>query len=135
MCQWNNLYMNLLGDEIKRRLKGRGLTQTWLAKQVNLSPAQITQIIKGQRGTSINKLFDIGRVLGIQRDEIARLYENKLPENKSNVRKTIEAGLDQIERMDAERLHQVADFVQLVANSIRGAGNAAPSKRNKTSNT
>lgn len=107
-----------LGKEIKSRLKAMGRTQIWLASQVELSPAQITQIVKGKRGTGINKLIDIGILLGIDRDRIIKLYRNEKENTKPSIRKDIELNLDRIERMNESRLHQVAEYIELIANSI-----------------
>lgn len=115
-----------LGERIKKRLKELHLTQSWLAGQVGLSPAQITQIIKGQRGTNIDTLIDIGAVLGISREEVIRLYRNESQQEKSSIRNIIELGLNRIERIDETRLEQVADLVDLIANSLRGSDTHEP---------
>ena len=111
---------NPLGAKVKARLKELRQTQTWLAKQVGLSPAQITQIIKGQRGTSVDVLIDIGRVLGIDRGEVISLYRKEKTENKLDIREKIQRDLDRIERMNESRLYQVAEYIELIADSIKG---------------
>jgi len=118
-----------LGSRIKKRLKEIGKTQTWLGEQVNLGSPQITHIIKGKRGTGIDKLIDIGMVLGIGKEEVVRLYRGEKAESQSGVRKEIEKSLDRIERIDQGRLDQVADYVELLANSLRGKRNAIPKKQ------
>ena len=107
-----------LGKRIRSRLRELSQTQSWLAKQAKLSPAQITHIIKGQKGTSINKLIDIGTILSMSPEEVVRLYRSEKTGKKSGIRKIIELDLDRIERLDKKQLHYVAHYVGLISRNI-----------------
>lgn len=119
-----------LGERIKQRLDEMRISQRELAQKVGVSPAQINHIIKGNRGTSIDTLIEIGLVLGIGREEIIRLYRGEVGE-KTNVRKYIDLGLDRIERLDDARLKQVADLVNMIADSLQGRSNDKSKKEDK----
>jgi transcriptional regulator with XRE-family HTH domain len=61
-----------LKELVKEALLKKRMNQTELAERINITPAQISRILSGERGTTIETLVLIADVLGIKRDEILR---------------------------------------------------------------
>lgn len=61
-----------VGELIKAALKKRGINQSQLAELSNITPAQISRIISGERGASIDTLILIADILGIRREDMLR---------------------------------------------------------------
>jgi len=60
--------MNLkIGELIRERLKAKNINQVQLADMVDLTPPQISRIISGERGTSLENLIAIADALQIER--------------------------------------------------------------------
>lgn len=121
----------ILGESIKKRLKEMRRNQSWLAEQVGLSPAQITQILQGKRGTTIEKIVDIGLHIGYTREEIIRLYTSEKSPAKTPVRQVLESVLDRIEQVDDSRLQAVTDYAVLIADSLKGKTNESKKESSK----
>ena len=62
-----------IGKLIKTALNTKKMSQVDLAQRINVTPAQISRIISGERGTSIETLILIADALGIQRDFILKV--------------------------------------------------------------
>lgn len=72
-----------LKDLVKTALAKNGMNQTDLAERINVTPAQISRIISGERGTTIEMLVKIADTLGIRHDDIFRAAVNLyVPEEK-----------------------------------------------------
>lgn len=72
--------MNLkLGELIRERLKAKDINQVQLAELVSLTPPQISRIISGERGTSLDNLIAIADALQIERGHFLRVAANSLP--------------------------------------------------------
>lgn len=77
------LSMNV-GELIKSALNKKSLSQSELADRVNMTPAQISRIISGERGTSIENLISIADALTINRDLILRAAAGLSTEKKKD---------------------------------------------------
>jgi len=73
-----------LGQFIKDVLETKKISQVDLAQRVNLTPAQISRIISGERGTSIDTLILIADALNIERDILLKVASGSLPQ-KSDI--------------------------------------------------
>lgn len=74
------MIMNLkLGELIRERLKAKNINQVQLAELVDLTPPQISRIISGERGTSLENLIAIADALQIERGHFLRVAANSLP--------------------------------------------------------
>ena len=56
----------LLGKQIKKRRKKKGITQAELAEKVGVTTVYITYIETGKYFPSLKRLIKIGRVLGVR---------------------------------------------------------------------
>ncbi len=70
-----------IGALIRRRLEERNMSQTDLADKVGMTSSQISRIISGERGTTIENLIAIADCLIIDRDMILRAAANLPSEN------------------------------------------------------
>ena len=61
-----------VGELIKNALSTKRISQIELSERTNISTSQISRIVKGDRGTSIENLVAIADVLGIKRDLMLR---------------------------------------------------------------
>ena len=68
-----------LGELIRERLKAKNISQVQLADSVNLTAPQISRIISGERGTSMDNLIAIADALQIERGHFLRVAANSLP--------------------------------------------------------
>ncbi|MBN2860424.1 MAG: helix-turn-helix transcriptional regulator [Sphaerochaetaceae bacterium] len=57
------LYIHTITEDIYRVMKEKGVTKADLARTMNTSPANITQILNGTRNFTIGKLVDIAQAL------------------------------------------------------------------------
>lgn len=69
------------GQLIRDALAKRKMSQVDLAQKINVTPAQVSRIISGERGASIETLLLIADALGIERDLMLRVVSG-LPINK-----------------------------------------------------
>lgn len=61
-----------VGELIKEALISKRISQIELSDRTGISTSQISRIVKGDRGTSIENLVAIADVLGIKRDLMLR---------------------------------------------------------------
>ena len=61
-----------LKDLVKAALIKKDMNQSDLADRINVTPAQISRIISGERGTTIETLVRIADVLGIRHEDILK---------------------------------------------------------------
>jgi len=61
-----------VGELIKNALDTKRISQIELSERTGISTSQISRIVKGDRGTSIENLVAIADVLGIKRDLMLR---------------------------------------------------------------
>ena len=59
-----------VGDNIRRIRKERGLTETHIAKQTQVTPQMICQIERGTRSPSLQLGAEIARVLGCSLEDL-----------------------------------------------------------------
>jgi transcriptional regulator with XRE-family HTH domain len=71
-----------LKDLVKAALTKKGMNQTDLADRINVTPAQISRIMSGERGTSIETLVKIADALNIRHEDIFKAAAGILPANK-----------------------------------------------------
>lgn len=64
------LFPMKLKDLVKAALIKKGMNQTDLADRINVTPAQISRIMSGERGTSIETLVKIADALNIRHEDI-----------------------------------------------------------------
>jgi XRE family transcriptional regulator, regulator of sulfur utilization len=64
--------MTTLGDLIRRRLKDKGWSQADLADKIGTTSSQVSRIISGERGTTIEVLEKLARVLGVPINTVFR---------------------------------------------------------------
>ena len=79
--------MRKIGENIRFYRNLRGLTQTALARKVQVAPAYISQIEANQRVPSLKVTRRIGNVLGIEmsvlvREADPRLHEGRLSDSE-----------------------------------------------------
>lgn len=65
--------METFGEWLKSQIKSAGITQQELADRIGLKPAQISRIVSGTRGTSIESLASIATALHIQPEKAFRV--------------------------------------------------------------
>lgn len=53
------------GDALREELKERGISQKDLAKQMDYSPTQLNEVIKGKRSMNSDLAFKLEQALGI----------------------------------------------------------------------
>ena len=70
-----------LGDFIKDVLDKKKISQVDLAQRINLTPAQVSRIISGERGTSIETLVLISDALGVKRDLMLKIASGSQHKN------------------------------------------------------
>lgn len=76
------LFQMTIGELIKEYLDKRKINQTQLAKRAKITPAQISRIINGDRGASIDTLVSIADALGIKRDVMLRVVAGLPPDDE-----------------------------------------------------
>jgi len=91
-----------VGELIKTSLKKRGMNQAQLAEISNITPAQISRIISGERGASIDTLLVLADALGVRREDMLRAA----------------AGLHKPETKD-EWVEEIKEKTKLIPESIR----------------
>ncbi len=57
------MYIHTVTEDIYRVMKEKGITKADLARLMNTSPANITQILNGSRNFTLGKLVDIAQAL------------------------------------------------------------------------
>ena len=70
---------NTFGSWLREQLKNADITQGELAQKIGIQQSQISRIISGERGTSIDVLEGIARVLRIQPEIVFRVASGKTP--------------------------------------------------------
>lgn len=68
-----------VGELVKKALKKRGFSQIELSQRSSISTSQISRIINGERGASLETLLTLADALGIKRSEMLRVAAG-LPE-------------------------------------------------------
>lgn len=68
-----------VGELVKKALKKRGFSQIELSQRSSISTSQISRIINGERGASLDTLLTLADALGIKRSEMLRVAAG-LPE-------------------------------------------------------
>ena len=86
----------LLGSNIKKIRKARGLTQEKLAEMVEISPPNISYIETGKFAPSIETLQKIARALNVEPYE---LYKFKQEVSVEDIKKELFEALEQDETM------------------------------------
>lgn len=71
-------------------LEDNNKTQKWLAEQLEVSPQQITKIVKGRQNLSWGKIKEIENVLGIRLAIIKERECDSFPETPRYVRVTLD---------------------------------------------
>src|SRR5262245_60121045 len=69
-----------LRDLIRQRLKEKNMDQVELADQVGLTAPEISRIISGERGTSLDNLLAIADALQIKRAYFLQVAAGSLPD-------------------------------------------------------
>lgn len=72
-----------IGKLIKDNLDKKNMSQADLAHKISVTPAQISRIISGERGASIETLVLIADVLGISRDTMLKIASGMSPSKES----------------------------------------------------
>ena len=72
-----------VGDLIKHALETKRISQIELSERTGISTSQISRIVKGERGTSIENLVVLADTLGIKRDLMLRTAAG-LPAHQEN---------------------------------------------------
>lgn len=72
-----------VGELIKQALETKRISQIELSERTGISTSQISRIVKGERGTSIENLVLLADTLGIKRDLILRTAAG-LPAHQEN---------------------------------------------------
>ena len=92
-----------LGEFIKDVLDRKKISQVDLAQRINLTPAQVSRIISGERGTSIETLVLIADALGVERDLMLKIASGSLFKN-TDVNKEVEEINHKINLLTPQRL-------------------------------
>lgn len=75
--------MNIkLGELIRKRLTDINMSQTELAEKIGMTSSQISRIISGERGTTIDNLMSLADVLVVDRELILRVAANLQTKNE-----------------------------------------------------
>lgn len=64
--------MATISELIKKALREKRISQIELSERTSLSTSQISRIVKGERGTTIENLIILADALGIKRDLMLR---------------------------------------------------------------
>lgn len=88
------------GQLIRDALAKRKMSQVDLAQKINVTPAQVSRIISGERGASIDTLLLIADALGIERDLLLKVVSG-LPINK---------GVNETDQWVEEMNHKITLF-------------------------
>jgi len=85
--------MNIgIGSLITQRLEKLGWTQSTLAKRVKIAPSQVSRIIAGERGTSLETYLKIADALAISRETFLKALAGPLSDAAED-RWNVEIGL------------------------------------------
>lgn len=95
-----------LGEFIKDVLDRKKISQVDLAQRINLTPAQVSRIISGERGTSIETLVLIADALGVERDLMLKIASGSLFKN-TDVNKEVEEINHKINLLTPQRLSAI----------------------------
>lgn len=66
----------LIAMKILRTLRGKELKQAWLANELQISPQQVSKIVKGSENLTLETISKIEAVLGITLIEVPGTYGN-----------------------------------------------------------
>lgn len=69
-------------NRIKEVLEGKGIKQIWLAEQLGKSYNMVNSYAQNRRQPSLEVLFDIARILGVDPKELLKSNE---PTNKPGI--------------------------------------------------
>lgn len=64
--------MSVIGENLKRLLKYRGMKQNKLAKELHTSQACVSRYVNGQRTPKVTVAFQMAQILQVDINEILR---------------------------------------------------------------
>jgi transcriptional regulator with XRE-family HTH domain len=104
---------NKFGARVKQRMGAVGITQVELAQRVGVGQAQISRLLKGERGTDLETIKRIAMALGESQQLYINLYAD-LPMTKKDIYiLEIEADIEKLQsEQDKERVRQ---FIRLLS--------------------
>lgn len=119
------------GIWLKEELKKANISQTELAEKVNLTSSQISRIISGERGTTIDVLEGIARTLRIPPENVFRIAAGLGPKSeKSNLIQQIEYLVLDLPEEEQDNIYQYALLRHRLAEE-RGKYDAQKDDKNK----
>ena len=101
--------MKKIGENIRFYRNLRGLTQTALARKVQVAPAYISQIEANQRVPSLKVTRRIANVLGIEMSVLVREADSRSPEGRLS---------------DSEKLDLLRTLIMAIEGESRGVTSA-----------
>lgn len=102
-----------LGERIRARRKGKGLTQNALAEQVELEPSNISHIERGVSKVGLGSLVKIANVLGCTTDDL-------LCDSLQYEREAFEGELVRLAQdCSPKELRMITDLVRAMKESMR----------------
>jgi len=104
---------NKFGARVKQRMESVGITQVELAQRVGVGQAQISRLLKGERGTDLDTVKRIATALGESQQLYINLYAD-LPMTKKDIYiLEIEADIEKLQsEQDKERVRQ---FIRILS--------------------
>ena len=104
---------NKFGARVKQRMEAVGITQVELAQRVGVGQAQISRLLKGERGTDLDTVKRIATALGESQQLYINLYAD-LPMTKKDIYiLEIEADIEKLQsEQDKERVRQ---FIRILS--------------------
>lgn len=104
---------NKFGERVKNRMRAVGITQVELAQRVGVGQAQISRLLKGERGTDLETVKRIATALGESQQLYINLYAGLPMTQKDIYILEIEADIEKLQsEQDKERVRQ---FIRLLS--------------------